>query len=54
MFGALKSVFPKCVFFGPQLYELVLEWYLLNSSKALAPHGCPLEARALSGLKKYS
>ena len=39
VFRSLRCVFPKCAFLGPQLNQLVLVWYLLNSLKALASRG---------------
>ena len=39
IFRSLKCVFPKCTFSGPQLNQLGLVWYILNSSKAHAAGG---------------
>ena len=46
IFWFLKCVFTKCTFSGPQLNRLGLVWYLLNTLKALALHGCPVSACA--------
>ena len=54
IFRSLKCVFPKCTFSGPKLNRLGVVWYLLISSKAHAPRGCPANTQVLTRHTTYN